>query len=52
MDVADAVTPNGLSPQDAPTPDQLGSEINSRGVSEEDGDLFGSDEDEDVQPNK
>jgi hypothetical protein len=52
MDVADTVTPNGLSPHDAPTPDPLGSEINGGGASDEDGDLFGSDEDEDIQSNE
>ena len=40
-------TPNGVSLDDAPTPDGPGSDIHGGAGSEEDGDLFGSDDDAD-----
>lgn len=49
MAAVDADTPNGLGLDDAPTPDALDAGLNGGTGSEDDGDLFGSDDDDHQQ---
>lgn len=45
MAAVESSTPNGFALDEAPTPDALDSGMNGGVGSEEDGDLFGSDDD-------